>query len=74
MTLDKFLELPAAELKAMTTPQLHEYFGPFLSITRPDRVVKTVDAAVKPKTSSAVREKTAQVNDMLAGLGIDLKI
>jgi hypothetical protein len=71
MTLEKLLKCSVAELKAMDSVQLEKYFAPYLNVTRPSRVVKPTS---KVKRSSNENAKAAQINDMLKGLGINVKL
>ena len=75
MTLDELLGKKAAELEALTTQQLNEFFEPYLRYTRPELVTKS-SSSKKPVNYAALEKqaKKEKTNEILKQLGIDLKL
>jgi hypothetical protein len=77
MTHEEILGCSAEQLKAMTDEQLLKYYEPYLCITRPELAEKPTRGIVRQGSlplSAEKRAKRDKVNDILQGLGIDLKI
>jgi hypothetical protein len=70
MTLEQLLECDAATLEKMTDEQLLEHFKPYLTVTRPELVVRKTNEP-KPQQVYIPPAKKAALA-LLAEEGIDL--
>lgn len=70
MTIEQLCELSAFQLEQLTDEQLLEYFKPFLTVTRPELVVRKPQKQQEPQMYLSPQKKAAL--EKLGDLGVDM--